>query len=289
MQSLNIIGAGRLGKTLGRLWQENGVLRVQSIYNRSLESGRAASRFIGAGNAAESLAAMPAADLWLISCIDSEIGAFAQQLAASDLIDHSTLVFHCSGALSSEVLKALKPALTASAHPVHSFAKPETSLETFAGTSVAIEGDPRAGQILSAAFAAIGGEILNIDPSNKSLYHAGSVIASNYLTTLMDLSLQSFAAAGIERDRALRLLAPIVSQTLQNNMTLGPEKSLTGPIARGDIATVSAQVESLAAVDSQLALCYRHLGLACVELARRGPLSDESAAKLIELLSEPTR
>ncbi|AWF82222.1 DUF2520 domain-containing protein [Microbulbifer sp. A4B17] len=289
MQSLNIIGAGRLGKTLGRLWQESGVFQVQSIYNRSLESGLAASRFIGAGNAVESLAAMPAADLWLIGCIDSEIAVFAHQLAENGLVDGNTLVFHCSGALSSQILEPLKPALIASAHPVHSFAEPETSLQTFASTSVAIEGDSRAIEILSAAFAVLGCEILTIDPNNKSLYHAGSVIASNYLTTLMDLSLQSFAAAGIERDSALRLLAPIVSQTLQNNMTLGPEKSLTGPIARGDVETVGAQVESLASVDSQLALCYRHLGLACVELARRGSLSPESAARLIELLSEPTR
>ncbi|WP_444914391.1 Rossmann-like and DUF2520 domain-containing protein [Microbulbifer sp. TRSA007] len=289
MQSLNIIGAGRLGKTLGRLWQESGVFGVQSIYNRSLESGQSACRFIGAGNAVDSLSAMPSADLWLIGCIDSEIAIFAQRLADSGLVDERTIIFHCSGALSSKELAPLRPALIASAHPVHSFAEPETSLQTFAKTSVAVEGDSHAVEVISVAFAAIGCETLAIDPLNKSLYHAGSVIASNYLTTLMDLSLQSFAAAGIERDSALRLLAPIVSQTLQNNLTLGPERSLTGPIARGDVETVGAQVESLASVDSQLALCYRHLGLACVELARRGSLSPESAARLIELLSEPTR
>ncbi|MCO1335044.1 DUF2520 domain-containing protein [Microbulbifer sp. OS29] len=289
MGHLNIIGAGRLGRTLGRLWQEGGTFQIQSVYNRSPASALAAIEFIGAGQVARSIASMPKANYWLIACTDSEIANVAQQLAQTGLVDDQAIVFHCSGALSSEVLTPLKPASVASAHPVHSFAKPEYSLGTFAGSSVTLEGDNPAVERLANIFTAIDGETLAIDPESKSLYHAGSVIASNYLTTLMDLSLQSFAAAGIERDNALRLLTPIVMQTVENNMALGPEKSLTGPIARGDLETVEAQVESLTAVDDQLAVCYRHLGLACVKLARRGPLSKESAAKLIELLSEPTR
>ncbi|WP_444946363.1 Rossmann-like and DUF2520 domain-containing protein [Microbulbifer sp. VTAC004] len=289
MQTLNIIGAGRLGKTLGRLWQQKGLFQLKSIFNRSYDSALAAVEFIGAGQAAESIESMAEADCWLISCSDGEIAVFAQRLSDRLAERNDIIAFHCSGALSSQVLEVLRPASIASAHPVHSFAEPLHSLDTLPGSSVALEGDSLAVSALENAFTALGCEILTIEAQHKSLYHAGSVIACNYLTALIDLSLRSFAAAGIERNSALKLLEPIVLQTAQNNMSLGPEKSLTGPIARGDLETVATQVENLASVDPQLALHYRQLGLACVELARRGQLSDESAASLIELLSEPMR
>ncbi|WP_444884161.1 Rossmann-like and DUF2520 domain-containing protein [Microbulbifer sp. PSTR4-B] len=289
MKTLNIIGAGRLGKTLGRLWQQTGFFQVQSILNRSRDSAQAAAEFIGAGHAVATLELMKPADFWLIACSDSEIAATAARLANHLGERENIAAFHCSGALSSQVLEVLHPAAIASAHPVHSFADPLRSLDSFAGSSVALEGESSATKALEEAFTAIGCEILNIEAQHKSLYHAGSVIACNYLTVLIDLSLSSFAAAGIDRDSALKLLEPIVLQTAQNNMVLGPENSLTGPIARGDLETVANQLKDLTSTAPELAHHYRQLGLACVELARRGQLSDESAAKLIELLSEPMR
>ncbi|SHE86237.1 Predicted oxidoreductase, contains short-chain dehydrogenase (SDR) and DUF2520 domains [Microbulbifer donghaiensis] len=289
MPTLNIIGAGKLGKTLARLWQQQGFFQIRSLCNRSAESTRAAAQFIGAGTACGSIASMADADCWLIACGDGQIGEVAAQLAPRISAHPDTIVFHCSGALSSEVLSVCGPAAIASAHPVHSFADPQLSVQTLAGSSVAVEGDQAAVALLQRAFSALDCNILTIEPEHKTLYHAGSVFACNYLTALMDLSLRTFAAAGIEEQQALQLLKPIVLQTAANNMQLGPEKSLTGPIARGDVDTVRAQLNALQNTDAQLAQCYRQLGLACVELARRGALPDAAAAQLTELLSEPTR
>lgn len=288
MQTLNIIGAGKLGRTLGRLWRQRQVFEIAAICNRSLPSARDAAAFIGAGRAVDTIDTMPDADCWLIATGDGQITAVAGALGRRAERGHS-VIFHCSGALSSEVLAPCRPAATASAHPVHSFAAPESSLQTLAGSSVALEGDPRALDILGSAFTALDCTTLTIEAENKSLYHAGSVFACNYLTALMDLSLRIFAAAGIDRERALQMLQPIVLQTARNNMQLGPERALTGPIARGDTATVAAQLDALRAADPQLAQCYRQLGLACVELARRGALPEDAAKTLTELLEEPSR
>lgn len=287
MLTLNIIGAGNLGRTLGRLWQQQGYFRIQSVCNRSRHSAESAVDFIGGGRAADSIDAMDNADCWLIATGDTQIGEVAETLAGHLHGAADKLVFHCSGALSSGVLANCRPAAVASAHPVHSFADPALSVRNFAGTSVALEGDTPATDILRGAFAALGCKLLSVSAEKKSLYHAGSVFACNYLSALMDLSLRSFAAAGIGRADALQLLAPIVQQTAQNNLQLGPEKSLTGPIARGDRDTVATQLAALENIDSQLALNYRHLGLACVELARRSGLSPDDAAALTELLQEP--
>ena len=297
MPSLNIVGAGNLGKTLGHLWQQCGFFSVTAVCNRSLASAEQACRFIGAGEPAADIQAMPEVDCWLIATPDREITTVAHALGERRDTGKSgarpTVVFHCSGALSSESLAACKTSAIASAHPVHSFADPAQSVATLAGSSVAIEGNDSAVDLLHRAFAAIGCEPLALAAANKSLYHAGSVFACNYLTVLMDLSLRSFAAAGIEREHALQLLRPIVLQTAENNMQLGPEDSLTGPIARGDTDTVQSQLQALRQSDAQLARHYRQLGCACVELAQRGGLPDTEAARLLDILAdeqeEPSR
>lgn len=288
-KSLNIIGAGKLGRTLARLWQERGVFDVRAVCNRSLHSGKAAVDFIGAGKACASIDAMPTADCWLIASADGQIGELATALAAHletlSAGSNAPVVFHCSGALSSEILRVCHPANVASAHPVHSFADPVRSLETLAGSTVAIEGNDAAVTVLRAAFSALDCQTVTISSEQKTLYHAGSVFACNYLTALMDLSLQCFAGAGMQEEEALALLRPIVMQTARNNMDLGPGASLTGPIARGDATTVEKQLAVLTETSPLLAENYRQLGLACVELARRGPLADDAAEKLEAILN----
>ena len=297
MPGLNIVGAGNLGKTLGKLWQQSGFFTITSVCNRSLASAEEACQFIGAGKPTAGILAMPDTDCWLIATPDREIAsvthALAERLGITGEGKGATVVFHCSGALSSESLAACKPAAIASAHPVHSFADPAQSIDTLAGSSVAIEGSDSAVDLLHRAFTAIGCEPLALAMENKTLYHAGSVFACNYLTVLMDLSLRSFAAAGIEREQALKLLRPIVLQTAENNMQLGPEESLTGPIARGDTDTVHTQLQALQQADAQLAQHYRQLGRACVELAQRGNLPEAEAARILDTLldeqEEPSR
>ena len=62
MQTLNIIGAGRVGQTLARLWQQHGVLALQHVLTRSAASAQAACAFMGAGTPVTQLAQMRSAD-----------------------------------------------------------------------------------------------------------------------------------------------------------------------------------------------------------------------------------
>ncbi|WP_237058898.1 Rossmann-like and DUF2520 domain-containing protein [Microbulbifer sediminum] len=291
MRTLNIVGAGRLGRTLGRLWQENGFFRVQAVCNRSEGSSRAAAQFIAAGNPGAlprvftDIAQMPPADCWLLATGDRQIAAAARELATSGLA-REAVVFHCSGALDASTLAPCHPAALASAHPVHSFAEPQQSLHTLAGSTVALEGDETAVTLLQEAFVALDCRPLSLAGADKSLYHAASVLGCNYLTALLDLSLRAYERAGIGREQALAMLGPIATQTLENNLRLGPEGALTGPIARGDIDTVQAHLAALEATDPVLLQCYRQLGRACVQVAQRGHLDRDSAARLEQLLSE---
>src|ERR671938_303362 len=106
MKTLNVIGAGRVGRTLGALWEEKRTFSVQDVLDRTLGGARAAAAFIGNGTAVESLAAARPADVWMLTTPDRHIAQWAEQLAVSGLLRSGDIVFHFSGSLSSGELAA---------------------------------------------------------------------------------------------------------------------------------------------------------------------------------------
>lgn len=267
--TLNIVGCGKVGRTLGRLWTEKNLWNVHDVANRSLASAADAVAFIGAGNAVEPDAPLRPADIWMIGANDSGIAACCGRIAASGRLKPGNVVFHCSGALSSAELKAAAEcgAATASVHPVASFAEPSAMLKRFDGTWCCVEGEPRALEVLIDAFARIGGKILGIDAASKIVYHAGAVFASNYVVALLDVAAKTFTAAGVPRAAALELMRPLVQGSVDNVFDLGAAEALTGPVARGDFDLVKKQYAALAERDPAAAELYRQFALSAARLA----------------------
>ncbi|MDL2356547.1 MAG: DUF2520 domain-containing protein [Pseudomonadota bacterium] len=266
--TLNIIGAGQLGRVLGRLFAASGAFAVQDVLTRSMASAVDAVDFIGAGRAVGAQADMRRADAVMLAVGDDQIGPVCAALAAAGALD-GVLVFHCSGAQSSAALLAAarQGALTASVHPVRSFADPHAVAGEFAGTWCGVEGDARALALLAPALAAIGARAVAIDAAAKTVYHAASVFASNYLVTLLDTALRAYQAAGIPEAVARELARPLATETLANVFRLGPRAALSGPIARGDLATVARQQAALDGWDAQAGRLYRALAEATTALA----------------------
>ncbi len=284
---LNIIGCGRVGRCLARLWHEHGVFEIGAILNRAPESAESAAQFIGSGRAVNSLDEMGPAQVYLIATTDDAISQVCHSLAASSLNLAGAVVLHCSGALSSEVLGPLRGenAELASIHPVMSFAEPASACENFPGTHCAMEGEEGALARLTPAFEQIGARLFRIDPRHKTVYHAGAVMACNYLVGLVEAGLRCFEQAGVPRATAEEILHPLVSGTVANVFRQGTRDSLTGPIARGETALVAEQLSALGSWDPDLAHLYRAAGLATLELARaQGSASTEALRALEELL-----
>ena len=270
MPTLNVIGPGRVGRTLAALFQRARVFDVQAVLGRSAESTREAVALIGAGVPADSLTSMRAADVWLVSTPDRAIARVGDALAESGLLREGDVVFHCSGALASSELAAAsaRGARIASVHPLKTFATPAEAAATFAGTPCVVEGDAAALAVLTPAFERIGARLLGIESASKTLYHAASVIVCNDLVALLDAGLRCFDAAGIPRDRAAALIEPIVRETVDHVFGMGTARALTGPISRGDDGTVARHLDALRAWDSQVAKIYGALGAAAVDLAK---------------------
>ncbi|MFK3739341.1 Rossmann-like and DUF2520 domain-containing protein [Massilia sp. TN1-12] len=267
---LNIVGAGHVGRALGRLFAARAVFAVQDVLTRSMDSARAATAFIGAGQAVGAVGALRPAAVWMLAVSDDRIGDVAALLAASVPM-RGAVVFHCSGAKASGELDALRAAgaHVASVHPVRSFADPAAVAAHFDGTFCGVEGDAAALALLLPAFEAIGARPVRIDAAAKTVYHAASVFASNYLVTVLDAALRAYQAAGIPREVALELARPLAGESLANVFRLGPETALSGPIARGDAATVARQQAAVGAWDGPTGDLYEALAAATWDLARR--------------------
>jgi predicted short-subunit dehydrogenase-like oxidoreductase (DUF2520 family) len=168
-----------------------------------------------------------------------------------------------------------------------SFADPEKAIGDFDGTWCGMEGDDSALALLEPAFEAIGARCFRIEASGKSLYHAASVIACNYLVTLEEISLEIYEAAGIGRETALQILAPILRGTVENILTLGPTAALTGPIARGDTNVIAGHIKSLEQWNPEVAALYRRFGLVTADLSeKQGNAPASCLAEIRELLGE---
>lgn len=286
---LNLIGSGRAGRTLARVFATSGAATIGDVFDASTAAAESAIVFIGSGRAVASLAGMRRADIWMLTPPDDFIADAGKALNASGLLSAGNVVFHCSGATPSHELKAAfsNEVAVASIHPLRSFADPQLAARTFAGTYCAAEGDEPALRMLEPMFGKAGAQVSRIDPAFKTIYHAASVIVCNYLTSLMEAGLRSYEKAGLDRDRAVRMMEPLVRETLDNVFRLGTAGALTGPIARGDVAIVRRQLEALSAWDANVAAVYCDLGLLAAELAQTQGKADQGAlAEIARVLAK---
>jgi len=215
---------------------------------------------------------------------DDALGPCVADLARAEALVPGQVVLHLSGALTSDVLAPLAAlgAKTGSMHPLIAFAAdPAASARRFRGATFALEGNVGAVALADAVVRRLGGVPVTLAPELKPLYHAGAVFASNYLVTLVAVAARLLEGAGLAPEAALAALAPLARATLDGLEAAGPVAALTGPVARGDVATVRRHLMALNHADVEL---YRAAGRETLKLARAAGLGSEKAARLEELL-----
>jgi hypothetical protein len=243
------------------LFAARGVFAVQDVLTRSSGSAQAAVAFIGAGSpvALSTHCVRPACGCWRSRTTASSRwrGAGGRLRAARR---GGVPLQRRQGVVGTGALRAAG-AFVASVHPVRSFADPAGGRRLrrhFLRRRRGCGGAGHAGAGLRGDRRARGA----IDASAKTVYHAASVFASNYLVTVLDAALRAYQAAGIPADVARELARPLATETLANVFRLGPETALSGPIARGDTATVARQQAAVGAWDPATGALYEALASA---------------------------
>src|SRR5215470_10456354 len=243
--AIAIVGAGRVGQTLGRLLAAVGH-HITTVSCRTRTAAERAVAFIGAGQphvygAAPLDVPQERRSIVCITTPDQAIASVAAHLAHHQPVWPGVVVLHCSGALSSTVLHVLRPcgAQVGSMHPLYAFGTPIADPEVLRGVYWCIEGGTAAKHVARRLIGDLGGHVSDIQPEHKVLYHAAAAVAGNLITGLMSVSFSMLAHCGIAPDQARAMLIRLSEGVLQRIKAEGEVVALAGPISRGDVATVA--------------------------------------------------
>ena len=220
----------------------------------------------------------------ILAVRDDAIRPLAGTLADAGAVGSHQVVLHLSGVHGQEALGPLvgSRAALGSLHPLQTISEPERAAERLKGAWAAVEGMPRAVEAAERLAQDIGLRPFRIPSQAKPIYHAGAVFASNYFVVVEAVAQRLLRHAGLTDAEAWQALRPLVEGTLENLGRLGPLGALTGPVARGDEATIRRHVEALTQDDAAL---YRVLGRAALELAQKRGMDEGTAARIAAALA----
>jgi predicted short-subunit dehydrogenase-like oxidoreductase (DUF2520 family) len=245
-RSVSIVGAGRLGRALGRSLRRLG-WRIGAVVTRSAVHSRAAVHAIGVGQPFATLtSAVMDADVILLLTPDDVLAGVASQLAKLAAKKcRGKIVLHGSGALDNSVLQALSRcgAATGSIHPMQTFTN--NSQPNLKGVIFAVEGDARARRAAAGIARSLGGIPVAVASHSKPAYHAAGTLVAGHALALTESAAQTLIKIGFTRTQAVQTLLPMMRQMLDNFEKHGPLAAWTGPASRGDYATLKKHQRAL--------------------------------------------
>ena len=280
---VGIVGAGRVGAVLGAALARAGhqVVAASAV---SSASRRRAERLLPQVPIAAPDEVVAAADFALLAVPDDALRPLVAGLAETGVWRAGQIAAHTSGAHGIGVLDpaAARGVLPLALHPVMTFAGRPEDLDRLAGATFGITAPDELRAVAESIVVEVGGDPVWVPELARPLYHAALTIGANHLVTLVNDSLDLLASAGVEHPA--RLLSPLLSAALDNALRLG-DAALTGPVARGDAATVARHLATLRADAPQSVAAYVAMARRTAERAlASGQLRDEQANNLFQVL-----
>lgn len=258
-----ILGAGKVGRALASALEKQGV-------NVKLHAARRV------------LPKKPIdASIIVLALRDKQLGPFAAELA-NGLVKKSTVVVHNAGSQSADAIAPLrgKCAGIAQMHPMISFAS-TTSFPSLKRGHVHVKGEPKAeakGRKLAKKLGMTPRTFAKLDPVG---YHAAAGLVANGAAALAAIGVELLAVSGVPRKDAPLMLGPLLRSVAENVEELGFPAALTGPVRRGEAASIAKQIDILASKLPDALLLYVASGLAQIPIAKK--IGDAPAAQIDEV------
>src|ERR1700758_3436038 len=267
---VGIISAGRVGSALGVALEraDHVVVACSAISHASRER---AHRRLPDTPVSSPPDVAANAELLLLAVPDSELAGLVSGLAATSAGRPGTIVAHTSGANGVDILGPLGPdCIPLAIHPAMTFTGSDEDISRLPDTCFGITAADDVGYAIGQSLVLeMGGEPFCVREDDRALYHAALAHAGNHLVTVLADALEALRAAlrGSELlgqqtvddqpgGLAERIVGPLASAALENTLLRG-QAALTGPVARGDAATVAEHLAALAQVEPDLAQAYR--------------------------------
>ena len=216
VNSIGIIGAGRVGGALALLLREKG-FNLSGVYSKTLAHAEKLASKTNSFVYRDLASIVAESEFIFITTTDREIFKVAKEIARLENLKGKYFA-HTSGSQCYEILAPIKEkgGITFTMHPLQAVASPEMGREVLPSAYFSLEGDPEGIKVGAYLVRALGAKVLYLKENQKSLYHAGAVVASNYLVTLIDAALELLEISGIEREEGFLALKPLILGTLNN-------------------------------------------------------------------------
>jgi len=273
-----IIGAGRVGTTVAYVLANKKLpdIKICSVSSRSNKSIERAKKILGKLGkdiyfTLDNISAIKNCNCILICTPDDVIRKVSNQIsdkAGENL--NCMVVMHLSGSKSLKVLESVerRGMLAASIHPMKSFASIESAIKTIKGTVFGVTySNNLARERAVYIVKKMDGAVVDVDDNKKPLYHAAACVASNYLVSLINYAVTVHKGIGIKPDDSLKGLLGLIKGTIDNIEKMGTKKSLTGPIARGDIGTIREHLDNFNKYFKGNESLYKIMGIETAQIA----------------------
>lgn len=283
--AIGIVGTGRAGSVLGAALIRAGHKVLACTAISDISKLRAESLLPGVPVTSVN-DAVADKDLVLLTVPDDLLPELIQGLASTRAISPGTFVVHASGRFGIGILKPLtqQGCLPLALHPVMTLTGTSVDVDRLSGCPFGITTEESLRPVAEALVVEMGGEPVWVEESQRNLYHAALAFGANHLMTLVAQTVSLLQAAGVENPTTLAV--PLLTASLDNALRNG-DQALTGPVIRGDVATVQAHLATLEELQPGLSEVYRVLARLTAERSlESGLLHAADAARLLEVLGE---
>ena len=252
--TVGVVGAGRVGAVLASALRAAGHDVVAAAGESDASHDRIAALLPGVVNDKPSAVAR-ACDLLLLTVPDDMLLNVVSMLSASGAIHEGQLVVHSSGRHGLAVLEdaVAVGARAVALHPAMTFTGTVIDLPRLPGCVYGVTAGEGEREVTERLVADLGGRPVWVEEERRTLYHAALAHGANHLVTLVTQAMEMLTVAGgVDPAGTLR---PLLSAALDNALAQG-DSALTGPIARGDLNTVAAHLDDIAASAPQTLPSY---------------------------------
>ena len=284
---VSVIGAGKVGTAVASVLLSHGykVIKVCDLNGQNLER---AARLTGAEATFDCIQAAKDAEIVMITTPDDSIEGVCLNVAESDLDVTGKIFIHMSGAVPISALDSARErgATTLCVHPLQTFADLEGAIGSLPGSTFAVTCSAEVEPWARGFVEDMDGSALLVKEGDKALYHAAAVVACNLLTMVEYAAFEACLGLGFLEREATEAFMPLVRATIENIGRIGPAESLTGPLARGDVGTLAANLAALERFDPDISELYRSVSLYGLRLVvKRGELDEDTIEKMRSLLT----